>query len=324
MTGGHEMDRHEMGGHFRQAVLRGLSRRPRAIPCKYLYDSEGSALFDRITELEEYYPTRTEIALLHQAGPDLAARIGPGARVVEFGCGSMRKTRLLLAALPRPAAYVAIDVAREPLLLGAQRLAALYPQMAVVPLVADFTRPLALPPDQGDGGNGEPVLGFFPGSTIGNMRPAEARAFLRRAGRVVGAGGRLLVGVDLIKDPALLDAAYDDSQGVTAAFIRNLLGRANRELGADFDVDGFDHRAWWNARESRVEIHLVAARRQVVGIDGHSFTFRRGDVIHVEDCYKYSVEQFRWLARLGGFEPETVWVDDSRLFSLHLLFKPDG
>lgn len=310
-----------MGGDFRQAVLQGLSQRPRAIPCKYLYDAEGSALFDRITELEEYYPTRTEIALLHQAGPDIADRVGPDARVVEFGCGSMRKTRLLLAALDRPAAYVAIDVAREPLLLGARRLAALYPDMAVVPLVADFTRPLALPPDQAGGG---PVLGFFPGSTIGNMHPTEARTFLRRAGRVVGPGGRLLVGVDLIKDAAVLDAAYDDAHGVTAAFIRNLLHRANRELAADFDVAGFDHRAWWNAREGRVEIHLVAARRQQVEIDGHRFAFRRGDVIHVEDCYKYSVEQFRWLARLGGFEPEAVWTDPARLFSLHLLVKPSG
>ncbi|MGE5518241.1 MAG: L-histidine N(alpha)-methyltransferase [Bacteroidota bacterium] len=313
---------HETTEDFRAAVLLGLSRRPRAIPCKYLYDAEGSELFDRITELEEYYPTRTEIALLQAAGPDIAARVGPGARVVEFGCGSMRKTRLLLAALARPATYVAIDVAREPLLLGARRLAALYPGMAVVPLVADFTRPLVLPPD-GDGGDGA-VLGFFPGSTIGNMCPTDARAFLRRAGRVVGAGGRLLVGVDTIKEPALLDAAYDDAQGVTAAFTRNLLTRANRELAADFDIDGFDHRAWWNARESRVEIHLVATRRQMVEIDGHRFAFRRGDVIHVEDCYKYSVEQFRWLARMGGFEPEAVWQDDARLFSLHLLVKPRG
>jgi dimethylhistidine N-methyltransferase len=302
---------------FREAVLSGLSRRPRAIPCKYLYDDDGSALFERITELEEYYPTRTEIGLLQRHGPEIARHVGPGARVVEFGCGSMRKTRLLLAALTAPAAYVAIDVAREPLLLGARRLAALHPDMAVVPLVADFTRPLRLPPDGMAGGG--PALGFFPGSTIGNMQPNEARAFLRRAGRVLGPGGLMLVGVDLIKGADVLTAAYDDSQGVTAAFIRNLLARANRELAADFDVDGFDHRAWWNAREGRVEIHLVAGRRQVVAIDGHHFAFRRGDVIHVEDCYKYSVEQFRWLARLGGFEPQAVWVDAKRLFSVHLL-----
>lgn len=306
---------------FRTAMVEGLSRRPRAVPCKYLYDAEGSALFDRITELEEYYPTRTEIALLHSAGADIARRVGAGACVVEFGCGSMRKTRLLLAALAKPAAYVAIDVAREPLLLGARRLAALYPELAVVPLEADFTRPLALPPEC-TATAGQPVLGFFPGSTIGNMRPDEARAFLRRAGRVVGGGGRLLVGVDLIKDQPLLDAAYDDSQGVTAAFIRNLLARANRELDADFDPHGFDHRARWNAREGRMEIHLVAGRRQIAQIGDQRFTFRRGDAIHVEDCYKYSVEQFRWLARLGGFDPEAVWIDPHRLFSLHLLVNP--
>jgi dimethylhistidine N-methyltransferase len=302
---------------FREAVLAGLSRRPRAIPCKYLYDAEGSALFDRITELDEYYPTRTEIALLRRHGAHIAARVGPGARVVEFGCGSMVKTRLLLAALDAPSAYVAIDVAREPLLLGARRLAALYPDMAVVPLVADFTRPLMLPPD-GIAGSGT-VLGFFPGSTIGNMAPPDARAFLRRAGRALGPGGLLLVGVDLVKDAAVLAAAYDDAQGVTAAFTRNILVRANRELAADFAIDGFDHRAWWNAREGRVEIHLVAARRQTVDIDGQRFAFRRGDVIHVEDCYKYSIEQFRWLARAGGFLPQAVWVDPARLFSLHLL-----
>ncbi len=305
---------------FRAAVLEGLSRRPRTVPCKYLYDAEGSALFDRITELEEYYPTRTEIGLLQDYGHDIARRVGPHARVVEFGCGSMRKTRLLLAALDRPAAYVAIDVAREPLLLEARRLAALYPEMSVVPLVADFTRPLVLPPDAATDGAGDGrVLGFFPGSTIGNMRPAEARAFLRRAGRVLGVGGRMLVGVDLVKPQDLLEAAYDDAQGVTAAFTRNLLVRINRELDADFQVDGFDHRARWNAREARVEIALVASRRQTAAIDGHRFAFRRGDLIAVEECYKYGVEQFRWLARMGGFAPEAVWLDRDRLFSLHLL-----
>lgn len=304
---------------FRTALLDGLSRRPRAIPCKYLYDSEGSALFERITELDEYYPTRTEIALLHSAGGDIARRVGPGARVVEFGCGSMRKTRLLLAALERPSAYVAIDVAREPLLLGARRLAAAHPGLLVLPVEADFTGTLDLPAELNGGG---PLLGFFPGSTIGNMRPHQARAFLRRAARLLGPGGRLLVGVDLVKDPQVLEAAYDDPQGITATFIRNVLERANRDLDAGFDTAGFDHRAWWNAREGRIEIHLVAARRQVVAVDGHRFAFRRGDAIAIEECYKYGPDQFRWLARLGGFEPEAAWIDPARLFSLHLLAIP--
>ncbi|MBC7951835.1 MAG: L-histidine N(alpha)-methyltransferase [Rhodospirillaceae bacterium] len=297
-------------------MLAGLTRRPRAVPCKYLYDAEGSALFERITELEEYYPTRTEIGLLTDQGGEIAQVVGAGARVVEFGAGSMRKTRLLLAALEAPAAYVPIDVAREPLLLAARRIAQVHPAMAVAPMVADFNHPLVLPPDaDGDG----PVLGFFPGSTIGNMMPGDARDFLRRVAKLVGPGGRLLVGVDLTKDPHVLETAYDDSQGVTTAFIRNLLARANRELEADFDIRAFDHRAWWNAREGRVEIHLVASRRQAVSVAGRLFAFRRGDTLHVEDCYKYTVEQFRWLARLGGFVPEHVWIDSAQLFSLHML-----
>lgn len=303
---------------FKEAMLAGLARRPRAVPCKYLYDAEGSALFERITQVEEYYPTRTEIGLLTDQGEAIATAVGANARVVEFGAGSMRKTRLLLAALDSPAAYVPIDVAREPLLLAARRIAQAHPAVAVTPMVADFNHPLVLPPDADGSG---PLLGFFPGSTIGNMMPGDARDFLRRVARLVGPGGRLLVGVDLAKDPRILEAAYDDAQGITAAFIRNLLARANRELEADFDIRAFDHRAWWNAREGRVEIHLIASRRQAVSVAGRLFAFRRGDSIHVEDCYKYTVEQFRWLARLGGFVPEHVWVDQDKLFSLHLLLR---
>lgn len=304
---------------FHDAVLVGLSATPRALPCKYLYDSEGAALFDQITDLDEYYLTRTEALLLTRHGADIAALIGPRARVVEFGAGSMRKTRLLLAALDRPAAYLPIDVAGEALLLAARRIAVERPDLSVVPLVGDFGRPLALPPHAGDDG---PMLGFFPGSTIGNMQPMEARDFLRRAGRLAGSGGHLLVGVDLVKDARILEAAYDDAQGVTAAFIRNILTRANAELGTDFEPGGFDHRARWNARESRIEIHLVAGRRQTVSLGRRRFAFRRGDTIHIENCYKYSVEQFQWLARLAGLSPQAAWIDPEHLFSLHLLAVP--
>lgn len=303
--------------HFAEALLAGLSATPRALPCKYLYDCEGLALFEQITQLDEYYLTRTEMALLVRHGGDIATRIGPCARVVEFGAGSMRKTRALLAALDRPAAYIPIDVSREAMLLAARRIAAEHPGLSVTPLVGDFCRPLTLPPDQ-NGGDG-PVLGFFPGSTIGNMQPMAARDFLRRAARLVGPAGRLLVGVDLVKDARILEAAYDDCQGVTAAFIRNILVRANREADADFEPAGFDHRAWWNARECRIEIHLVAGRRQAVTVAGRRFAFRRGDTIHVENCYKYAVEQFQWLARQAGLSAEAVWVDPARMFSLHLL-----
>lgn len=296
---------------FREALLEGLAHRPRNVPCRYLYDAAGSALFDRITELEEYYLTRAETALLAAHCPEVAAIVGAGVRVVELGAGSMIKTRLLLSVLPAPAAYIPVDVSREALLLAARRLAAQYPDLTVTPLIADFTQPLALPP-----GGDRPALVFFPGSTIGNLRPAEARDVLRRIARAIGSGW-MLVGVDAVKDPAVLGAAYDDPHGVTAAFVRNLLVRANRELEADFDVDAFDHSAWWNARESRVEIHLVAGRRQQVSVAGHRFAFRRGDTIHVEDCYKYAVPQMHWLARQGGFEPVRTWSDGR--FTLHLL-----
>lgn len=303
------------GDGFGAAVLAGLAARPRHIPCRHLYDAEGSALFERITELDEYYLSRCETGLLARHGAEVAAVVGAGARVVEFGAGSMRKTRLLLDALTAPAAYVPVDVCRDALVLAARRLAADRPGLAVTPLVADFTHPLTLPPAPDD----DPVLAFFPGSTIGNLSPSQARDFLCRVARLTGRRGWLLVGVDLVKDPAVIEAAYDDRHGVTAMFLRNLLARANRELGADFDLDGFDHTARWNGREGRVEIHLVANRSQTATVAGEAFRFRRGDAIHVEDCYKYSVPQFQWLARQGGFVPAAHWVDAEGLFSLHML-----
>lgn len=311
---------HAQGAHpcedLRAAVLAGLSRRPRRIPCRFLYDAEGSALFERITGLEEYYLTRTETRLLEAHAPGIAQKVGPGALVIEYGSGSMAKTRLLLSALKDPTAYVPVDLSREMLMLSAHRLATIHPSLPVAPLVADFTGPVILPPEAvGEG----PTLAFFPGSTIGNLAPAEARDFLRRSARLVGRGGWLVVGVDLIKDPARLEAAYDDAQGVTAAFTRNLIARIERELAIGLDPEAFDHFARWNAREGRVEIHLVANRRQEASLDGQRFGFRRGDSILVEDCYKYGIEQFHWLARQGGFSPEEVWVDAERLFSLHLL-----
>lgn len=308
--------RHDVGSDgFRAAVIEGLSNRPRRVPCRYLYDAEGLALFDRITELDEYYLTRTETALLARHGPEIAASVGSGVRVVEFGAGSMRKTRLLLAGLSAPSAYVPVDVCRESLLLSARRLASQHPHLTVTPLVADFLHPLALPPDAGVG----PVLAFFPGSTIGNFQPSQARDFLRRTARLVGPRGWLLVGVDLVKDPMVMEAAYDDRHGITSAFLRNLLARANREIEADFNLDGFDHSARWNAREGRVEVNLVANRAQTATVAGQRFAFRRGESIHVEDCYKYSILQFQWLVRQGGFVPAKHWIDPAGLFSLHLL-----
>lgn len=301
---------------LRDAVLEGFSHRPRRIPCRFLYDAEGSALFDRITGLEEYYLSRTEIGLLEKHSPDIARLVGPDALVIEFGAGCMNKTRPLLSALEAPSTYVPVDVSRDALMLSARRLAAEYPALSVAPLVADFMRPITLPPDSIAEG---PVAAFFPGSTIGNLRPCEARDFLRRTSRLVGRGGWMIIGVDLVKDPQIIEAAYDDAQGVTASFVRNLVARMERELALGLDPEAFDHSARWNARESCVEVHLVANRRQHAELDGKRFVFRRGDRIHVEDCYKYGIEQFHWLARQGGFAPQAFWTDPRNLFSLHLL-----
>lgn len=303
------------GSGFREAVLAGLSARPRRIPCRFLYDTAGVALFERITALDSYPLCRAETALLDRHAADIAARVGAVATVIEPGAGTMVKTRRLLAALD-PVAYAPIDVAGAVLQEAARSLAGEFPHLAIVPMVADFTAGLTLPPGLDRSG---PVLVFFPGSTIGNLSPAAARDFLAGCGRLAGAGGWVLVGVDPVRDPRLLHRAYDDPQGVTAAFTRNLLARANRELGADFALGQFDHRAWWNAREGRMELHLVCTSTQQVTVAGCSFLFRSGDTIHVEDCYKYAPEHFHWLARQAGLSPAATWMDEDGLFSLHLL-----
>jgi dimethylhistidine N-methyltransferase len=300
------------------ALLDGLRREPRSVPPKFFYDAEGSALFDRICELPEYYPTRTEIALLTRHGREMAECIGPGADLVEYGAGSLRKVRLLLDALQRPARYVPIDLSAEHLLQHAEQLAADHPGLRVEPLVADFSAELALPALSPAARR---RVGFFPGSSIGNFTPAEALAFLQQAA-VALAGGGLLIGVDLVKDPAVLHRAYNDAAGVTAAFNKNLLARANRELGADFDPAAFDHYAFYDPREQRVEMHLVSRRRQAVVVCGERFVFDEGQTLHTENSCKYTVDGFRCLARTAGFEPQAVWTDEARLFSVHWMAAP--
>jgi dimethylhistidine N-methyltransferase len=298
---------------FRTAVLEGLRRADKRIPCKYLYDARGSMLFERICTLPEYYLTRTEIRLLARHAADIAALVGPRCRIVEFGAGSSRKIRLLLAALDRPAAYLPVDVSRDYLTAQAARLSNDYPHMTVTPVVADFLGDITLPPS---GGHGR-TLGFFPGSTIGNLPPAEARAFLARSRRLIGDDGLMVVGVDLCKPAALLEPAYDDSAGVTAAFTLNLLARINRELDGGFDLDGFRHSARWDPGRGCVLIHLVSRRDQEVAVAGERVRFHEGERIHIEDSHKYSVAGFHTLARDAGYQPAAVWVDDQRLFSLH-------
>lgn len=304
---------------FAHDLLAALTRRPRSISPKYFYDAAGSALFDRICELPEYYPTRTELALLDAYGHEMAERIGPGADLVEFGAGSNVKIRRLLRALHAPRRFIPIDISAEHLMASARALQADHPGLQVQPLAADFTRPFDLPPPLPLNGHGTaPRVGFFPGSSLGNFTPAEARAFLRRASTLLRGGG-LLIGIDLVKDPAVLHAAYNDAQGVTAAFNLNLLVRANRELGTDFDLAAFEHYAFYQPVHQRIEMHLVARRAQHVHLAGRRFDFAAGDSLHTESSYKYTVEGFRALAAQAGFVPEAVWCDAGPLFSVHWL-----
>lgn len=298
---------------FAADALEGLGAPQKTLPCRYLYDARGSELFEAITDVPEYYPTRTEIGILEAGVADIVAQTPPGSVLVEFGSGSSRKTEILLGAFDKLAAYVPIDVSASALAEARARLAARFPRLRVEPIVGDFRDPLMLPPDLA----GRPRMGFFPGSTIGNFRPGEAGALLRGMADALGAGGRLIIGVDLRKATTRLLPAYDDAAGVTAAFNKNLLARANRELGADFDLDGFRHEARFNTAESRIEMHLVSERAQTVRLLGRSFAFRPGESIHTENSHKYTVEAFQALARGAGWAPRRVWTDADGLFSVH-------
>jgi len=304
---------------FARELNAGLSLDARSISPKFFYDVAGSALFDRICDLPEYYPTRTEVRILTECAPEIAEQIGPNAEIVEFGAGSLTKVRLLLDALKSPKRYVPIDISGEHLEAAAERLREDYPKVVVQPMVADYTMPLVLPSREKGGGQ---RVGFFPGSTLGNFSPEEALAFLQLAQRLLRGGG-LLLGVDLVKDPALLHAAYNDAQGVTAAFNLNLLRRANAELDTDFDLEGFTHAAFYNSPRRRVEMHLVSRRPQVVTLDGQRFNFEEGETIHTENSHKFTVEGLRALAVKAGFRPAAVWTDPDRMFSVHWLQAKD-
>ena len=303
---------------FEAAAVSGLSPPDKAIPCRFLYDEQGSALFDRICDLPEYYPTRTETKILRDHAGDIAARMGPEAVLIELGSGSSIKVRLLLDAMTDPAAYVAVDISAEHLRRAAETLAGDYPDLKVAAICADYAEPFALPDLPGAGRR----VGFFPGSTIGNLERDEAAAFLKLWARRLGPDAAMIVGVDLKKDAAILNAAYDDSQGVTAAFSLNLLARANRELGADFDLARFRHRAVYNEAAGGVRIDLVSLADQSVCVAGRRFDFAAGEPIHVENSNKYSVEEFAALARGSGFDHAAVWTDADGLFSLHYLTTP--
>ncbi len=298
---------------FRRDIVTGLSRTPKATPPIWFYDRRGSELFEAITDLPEYYPTRTETALLADIGADVLAATGAGRAVVEFGAGSARKTPHLLRAID-PAAYVPIDISGDFLHASSAELAKGFPDLPVLPLVGDFNGPLALP----DAVAGLPRLGFFPGSTIGNMEPSAAVDLLRAMRRLLGEDAMLLIGIDRIKAPERLIAAYDDAAGVTADFNLNLLHRINRELEGDIPVEAFTHRAIWNDEKARIEMHLEAREPLRFHVVGRDFRMAAGETIHSESSHKYGPRDARLLLRAGGWEPAREWTDAEGLFSILL------
>jgi dimethylhistidine N-methyltransferase len=289
-----------------------LNRAPKAISPKYFYDEAGSKLFEQICDLPEYYPTRTELALLRTNAADMAAQFGPQVQLVEYGAGALRKVRLLLDAMPRNGVeFVPVDISGPHLLSACDGLAGDYPGLAIHPLVADFTRQHALPARPA----GARRVGFFPGSSIGNFTPSEADAFLRLAAAELTGGG-LLIGIDLVKDHAVLHAAYNDAAGVTAAFNMNLLQRAKNELGAEFPVDGFEHLAFYNPAYRRIEMHLRAVRPLTLQMGGERYDFHEGETLHTEHSHKYTVSGFQSLAQRAGFRPGKVWTDENEWFAV--------
>jgi dimethylhistidine N-methyltransferase len=300
---------------FLEDALAGLTAERKTLPAKYFYDAEGSRLFEAICELPEYYPTRTETALLRRIAPEIAARVMEGAALVEFGSGASTKTRILLDAMPQLAVYAPIDISQSALDEASAAIRRDYPALIVAPLVDDFTQAFRLPASA----RGRPVTGFFPGSTIGNFAPDDAEAFLRGAHALLGEGAMFVVGVDIAKSPDVLVPAYDDAQGVTAAFNKNVLVRINRELGGDFDLHAFDHRAVWNADESRMEMHLVSKTDQVTHLAGREIRLKAGETIHTENSYKYAPEAFVELARRAGWKVAARWISDSPSFGVFAL-----
>jgi dimethylhistidine N-methyltransferase len=298
---------------FAADVVAGLTAKPKRLPPKYFYDLAGSALFERITHLPEYYPTRSELGILKANAPAIASLFPPNCALVEFGAGSSRKARILLGAAATVEAYVPVDISGDFIEQDAAQLRRDFPRLTVVPLVSDFAQQLEFPPAIAS----LPRVGFFPGSTIGNFEPYEACRFMRHVGGLLGKDGILVIGVDLIKDKDVLFRAYNDAEGVTAKFNFNLLVRINRELGANFNLGAFEHHAFYNSEQNRIEMHLASLRRQKVKVNGTTIDFRAGETIHTENSYKYTIESFQALARGSGWTPRKVWTDG--FFSVHAL-----
>ncbi len=301
---------------FAEEVIAGLQQDTKTLPCKYFYDERGSLLFDLICDLPEYYPTRTEMGIMRAHVGEMTALLGPGCRLVEYGSGSSLKTRILLDNAPGLASYVPVDISREHLYKSACALSETYPNLEVLPVCADYTQDFTLP--WGSRAVTHSVV-YFPGSTIGNFPPKQAAQFLRQIADLCGAGGGLLIGVDLKKAPQILEPAYNDAQGVTAAFNLNLLSRINRELGANFDLTQWEHFACYNPFQGRIEMHLVSLCDQQVEISGTQTCFEQDEMIHTESSYKYGLEEFGCLAGKAGWKVEKVWTDADCLFSVQYL-----
>ena len=298
---------------FREDVIAGLSLPEKALSPKYFYDAEGSRLFEAICRLKEYYPTRCELALTSAHLEDIARFAGDGCQLIEYGSGESLKTRLLIRRL-RPSAYVPVDISEAALRAATKRLARAFPWLNILGVAGDFMQPLKLPVYRAR--SPERLVTYFPGSTIGNLTPDEAHAFLRMSRGQIGRRGAMLVGVDLKKDANVLHAAYNDSKRVTAAFNLNLLARINRDLGADFDLRQFAHYAFYNVQQGRIEMHLVSLAKQTVNVGRHRFRFDLGESIHTENSCKYSVDEFSRLALAAGFRTDKVWKDARGYFAL--------
>ena len=310
-------DYHPQLSDLREEALAGLTAKPKTLSPKLFYDKSGSELFDRITALPEYYPTRTEIAILEERADELAELFGDDCLLIEYGSGSSRKIRILLDAMRGHGAYLAIDISKQHLIESAEALAQEYPELDVFAVCADYSQPFELPVEALDHPRHRVV--FFPGSTIGNFLPDEAEAFLKLTAEELGPNGSLLIGADLQKDAGILEAAYDDAAGVTAAFNLNVLTRLNRELGADFDLADFRHQAIYDTALGRVEMHLMSLREQAVRLGDAEIRFVKGETIHTENSHKYTADGFQALGERCGFRPERVWTDKDNLFSVHYM-----
>ncbi len=304
----------EQTSAFARDAIEDLSQHPKRLSPKYFYDAAGSELFEAITRLPEYYPTRTELSILRDRGGEIASHLPGAAGLVEFGAGATTKVRLLLKHCDL-SAYVPVDISGDFLKSQAEALRKDFPSLAVYPVAADFTAPFALPAAIA----GMPKVGFFPGSTLGNFEPEEARQFLRSARDILGSRAQMIIGIDLEKDERVLHDAYNDAAGVTAKFNLNVLVRINRELGGNFDLSACAHRAIYNRIQHRIEMHLISKKRQTVRMLGTSFAFQPGESIHTENSYKYSLERFAALAHSSGWKVRKSWTDDAKMFSVHAL-----